>query len=61
MLGNLKFVIEWLKGGKVIIDGGRFKIVLFEDGDLYLLLIENVLMDDFGSYKCVVLNEVGRM
>lgn len=61
VVGNFKFVIEWLKGGKVIVSGGRFKIVYFEDSNVYFLFIENVLVDDFGSYKCVVFNEVGRM
>ena len=61
MLGNPKPVTEWSKGGKVITDGGRFKTVLSEDGDLHSLLIENVSMDDFGSYKCVASNEAGRM
>lgn len=61
VLGNPKPVTEWSKGGKVITDGGRFKTVLSEDGDLHSLLIENVSMDDFGSYKCVASNEAGRM
>lgn len=61
VLGNPKPVTEWSKGGKVITDGGRFKTVQSEDGHSHSLLIENVSMDDFGSYKCVASNEAGRM
>ena len=61
VLGNPKPVTEWSKGGKVITDGGRFKTVQSDDGNSHSLLIENVSMDDFGSYKCVASNEAGRM
>lgn len=61
VLGNPKPVTEWSKGGKVITDGGRFKTVQSDDGDSHSLLIENVSMDDFGSYKCVASNEAGRI
>ena len=61
VLGNPKPATEWSKGGKAIRDGGRFKTLQSEDGDSHSLLIENVSMDDFGSYKCVASNEAGRM
>lgn len=61
VIGNPKPVTEWSKGGKPIREGGRLKIVQSDDSDLYSLLIENVSMDDFGSYKCVASNEAGRM
>lgn len=61
VIGNPKPQTEWSKGGKPIREGERFKIVQSDDSDLYSLLIENVLMDDFGSYKCVASNEAGRM
>lgn len=61
VLGNPKPVTVWSKGGKAINDGGRFKIVQSDDDDVHSLLIENVSMDDFGSYKCVASNEAGRM
>lgn len=61
VIGNPKPQTEWSKGGKPIREGERFKIAQSDDSDLYSLLIENVLMDDFGSYKCVASNEAGRM
>ena len=61
VIGNPKPETEWSKGGKPIRDGEKFKIVQSDDSDLYSLLIENVSMDDFGSYKCVASNEAGRM
>lgn len=61
VVGNPKPVTEWSKGGKAITDGVRFKTVQSEDSDLHSLFIENVSLDDFGSYKCVASNEAGRM
>ena len=61
VVGNPKPVTEWSKGGKAIVSGGRFKIVYSEDSNVHSLFIENVSVDDFGSYKCVASNEAGRM
>ena len=61
VVGNPKPVTEWSKGGKVIANGGRFKIEQSEDSEVHSIFIENVSLDDFGSYKCVASNEAGRM
>ena len=52
--------VQWSKSGSQIRDGGRFKVSAEPETESYSLTIEDVAMDDFGSYKCLAVNGAGR-
>lgn len=58
--GNPEPTIEWTKSGKKIRTDGRFQSRA-EDRHTYRLIIDDVSLEDAGTYKCIASNEVGRV
>lgn len=59
MIGYFFFVIDWYKGKDKLEDEGWIEMVDDEDSGIYLLIINNMFLEDVGVYKCVVENEEG--
>lgn len=59
MIGYFFFVIDWYKGRDKLEDEGWIEMVDDEDSGIYLLIINNMFLEDVGVYKCVVENEEG--
>lgn len=57
VIGKLVFVVDWYKDDKKIRKISWVKIDA--KGDKFLLVILNVIFDDFGSYKCEVFSKLG--
>lgn len=57
VLGIVKFIVEWLKDGKLVWKMSRFDIKI--KGDMYMLKIKDVVLEDFGIYIFKVLSLVG--
>lgn len=57
VLGIVKFIVEWLKDGKLVWKMSRFDIKI--KGDIYMLKIKDVVLEDFGIYIFKVLSLVG--
>jgi len=58
--GNPEPTIEWKRSGKSIRTEGRFQSIA-EDRHTYRLVIDDVTLEDAGTYKCIASNEVGRV
>lgn len=59
-LGIFELEVDWYKDNCVICEGGWMRF-LFEDDGLCLLFIREVELFDWGWYKCVVSNLVGKV
>ena len=59
--GNPPPIIDWYKGKDKLEDKGHIEIVDDEDSGTYSLTINDTLLDDAGTYKCVAINEEGEV
>ena len=57
--GVPKPTVEWFKGRKKIEEEGKFMLV--HDEDLHSLVIDQVAVDDVGTYTCKAINHLGEV
>lgn len=60
--GTPKPEVEWVKDGNAIEDAGRYLLIDEEEGEgIHSLVIDEIVPEDAGLYKCVVFNETGEL
>lgn len=57
--GNLFLVVDWFKGKDKLDDEGCYVMMDDEEVGIFMLIVEDIVFEDVGMYKCVVVNEEG--
>lgn len=58
--GNPEPNIAWFRGTQAIKNEGRFTVKTGKGDEQHSLIIEETILDDAGTYKCVASNEAGK-
>ena len=58
--GNPEPNIAWFRGTQVIKNEGRFTVKTGAGDEQHSLIIDETILDDAGTYKCVASNEAGK-
>ena len=58
--GNPIPVVDWFHGKNKLEDDGRFVVMDDEEAGIYTLIIEDTVLEDAGTYKCIAANEEGQ-
>lgn len=61
VVGNPPPEVDWFRDGLAIEDKGRFVIKEGVDRGKFSLTIEQTIMEDAGTYRCVAFNEAGEV
>ena len=60
LVGTPDLQVEWFKDDLIIKDEGRYILEKDTFKGKYSLIIESVVLEDTGTYSCIVLNEAGK-
>lgn len=58
--GNPIPVMDWFRGKDKLEDDGRYVMMDDEEAGISTLIIEDTLLEDAGTYKCIAANEEGQ-